>query len=143
VWTDPDIGTGTFFVVLEEAGDREPPLPSSVRIGLQPVSGRRTEAVYEATAQPVRRGARYFTAAPLDRGGMWRVRVFLDGPRGGGTLTAEVEATPDGTIGPIGLAVYLVPFLAVGFLWLKAVLRRREPTPSGRVNSASKQGHQG
>jgi hypothetical protein len=57
---------------------------------------------------------------------MWRVRVRLDGSEGGGTLAAEVEATPDGTIGPIGLVVYLVPFLAIGFLWLKAAVRRRE-----------------
>lgn len=125
VWTDPDIGTATFFVVLEAPEDRRPP-PARVRVGVQPVSGRRAEAVFEAAPQPVRRGARYFAAVPLDRGGMWRVRVSLDGPQGRGLLTAEVEATPDGTIGPIGLVVYAVPFLAVGFLWLKAVLRRRE-----------------
>lgn len=126
VWTDPDIGTGTFYVVLERER-----LPEGTRvwIGVQPLSTRRAEAVFEAAPQPVRSGARYFAAVPLDRGGMWRVRVLIEGPEGGGTLAAEVEATPDGTIGPIGLAVYLLPFLAVGFLWLKAVLRRRQAGP--------------
>jgi hypothetical protein len=126
VWTDPDIGTGIFFVVLEAPEGRSLPEWTKVRIGVQPVSGRLAEAVHEAAAQPVRHGARYYAEIPLDQGGMWRVRVRLDGAEGGGELAAEVEATPDGTIGPIALAVYLLPFLAVGGLWLKAVLRRRE-----------------
>jgi hypothetical protein len=123
VWTDPDIGTGTFFVVFEE---QPPAAGTRVRIGVRPLSVQRAEAVYEAEAQRVRSGARYFAAIPLDRGGMWRIRLLLDGPEGGGTLAADVEATPDGTIGPIGLVIYAIPVRAVGFLWLKAVLRRRE-----------------
>jgi hypothetical protein len=135
VWTDPDIGTGTFFVILEAPKNRRLPAGTRVRIGVQPLTVRRAEIVYEAAAQPVRSGARYFAAVPLDRGGMWRVRVLLDGSEGGGTLRADVEATPDGTIGPIGLVVYAVPFLAVGFLWLKAVLRKREPAGFSRSTS--------
>jgi len=126
VWTDPDVGTGTFFVVLEPPKGRSLPTRTRVRIGLQPVSKRLAEVLYEAEPQKVSYGARYFTSAPLDKEERWRVRVLLDGSEGGGELTAEVEATPDGTIGPIAMALYLMPFLAVGFLWLKAVLRRRE-----------------
>lgn len=125
VWTDPDIGTGIFFVVLEPAKGESLPAGTRVRIGVQPVSGRLAEAVYEAEPQSVRQGARYFTEARFDRGEMWKVRVRIDGAEGGGELTAEVEATPDGTIGPIALLIYPLPFLAVGFLWLKAALRRR------------------
>ncbi len=124
VWTDPDIGTGTFYVVFE---GRHPPAGTRVRIGVRPLSASRAETLHQAAPQPVRSGASYFAAIPLDRGGMWRVRVLLDGREGRGTLSAEVEATPDGTIGPIGLVVYALPFLAVGFLWLKAVVRRRQP----------------
>lgn len=131
VWTDPDIGTGTFFVVLEAPEGKSLPARTAVRIGVQPVSGRLREAVYTAESQPVRSGARYFAAIPLDKGEMWRVRVSLDSPQGGGVLTAKVEATPDGTIGPIGLVWYAFPFLAVGFLWLKAALRRRGAPPAG------------
>ena len=57
---------------------------------------------------------------------MWRIRALVDGPQGGGAVGNEVEATPDGTLGPGSLVLYLLPFLAVGFIWLKAVLRRRE-----------------
>ena len=126
VWTDPDVGTGTFFVILEPPEGQRLPATTRVRIGLQPVSKRLQEVIYEAKPQKVEDGARYFTTAPLDKEEMWRVRVLLDGSAGGGELAAEVEATPDGTLGPLGALIYLVPFLGVGFLWLKAALKRRE-----------------
>ena len=125
VWTDPDIGTGIFFVVLEPAEGESMPEPQGVRVAVTPVSGRLPEAVYTAEAQEVRYGARYYAEVAFDRGERWAVRILVDGP-GGGELRSEVEATPDGTIGPMALLVYLLPFLAVGGLWLKAVLRHRK-----------------
>lgn len=125
VWTDPDIGTGTFFVVLEPLQGERLPQGTAVRIGVRPVSGRLNEMVYEAEPQPVSYGERHYAEVGFDRGEMWRIRVQLSGPAGGGELFAEVEATPDGTIGPVGLLLYALPFVAVGFLWLKAVMRRR------------------
>lgn len=125
VWTDPDIGTGIFFVVLEPVGDAPLPAGTVVRIGVRPISGRRGEVVYRAEPQPVRYGERYFAEVEFDRGEMWAIRVEVSGPGGGGEARATVEATPDGTIGPIALLLYALPFVAVGFLWLKAVMRRR------------------
>ena len=125
VWTDPDIGKGTFFVVLEPPEGRSLPERTRVRIAVQPVTRRLSEAVYEAELQRGRQKGHYFTEVSFDRGEMWKVRVLLDGPQGGGELATEVEATPAGTIGPIALLIYPLPFLAVGFLWLKAALRRR------------------
>ena len=148
VWTDPDIGTGTFYVMLEPPKGKRLPPGARVRIGVQPVSGRLPEVLYEAEAQPVRRGARYYTTAKFDQGGMWHVRCLLDSPQGGGELKADVEATPDGTLGPLGSLVYLVPFLGVGGLWLKAVLYRRKtphhpdpllPSPSPRPGEEGEQ----
>ena len=125
VWTDPDIGTATFFVVVETPEGHPMPAWTRVRIGVQPVTRRLPEVFYEAEPQPVHSGARYYAAIQFDRGEMWRVRTRIDGAAGGGELTATVEATPDGTIGPIGLVLYSMPFLGVGFLWGKAALRRR------------------
>lgn len=125
LWGDPDIGTATFFVVMEPVDGQELPVGTRVQIGVQPVTGRLDEVLYDAEPQPVRYGARYLTEAELDRGEMWRVRVRVEGLQGG-ELTAEVEATPDGTIGPIGLILYSLPFLAIGVLWLKSVLVRRD-----------------
>lgn len=126
VWTDPDIGTGTFFVVLEPHENQELPDDIRVEVGVAPTSGRLDEEVYQATAQPVRYGARYLAEVQFDRGEMWGVRVTIESANGGGTVTAEVEATPDGGIGPLGMVVYLLPFVAVGLLWLKVVLRKRK-----------------
>jgi len=126
VWTDPDIGIGTFFVILEPArkGIRAP-TANRVEIAVRPVSGRLAEAVYRAEPQKVSYGERYFAKVPFDRGELWRIRVTIAGPSGGGELSTQVEATPDGTIGPIAVVLYAAPFLAVGFLWWKAALRRR------------------
>jgi hypothetical protein len=120
VWTDPDIGTGVVFVILEGSST-----PSTVRVGARPVDGGLPEAFYDAERQGRPEDARYFTRVSFAHGGMWRLRVTLDGPRGGGAVGAEVEATPDGVLGPGSILLYLAPFLAMGFLWGKAVLRRR------------------
>ena len=126
VWTDPDIGTATFYVMLEaRAGQRLPP-GTRVRIAVQPLSGRLPEASYETERQPQDEAERYYTQLPLDRGEMWKVRVTIDGPQGGGELRSQVEATPAASIGPIGLVLYPLPFLAIGFLWWRAASKRRE-----------------
>ena len=136
VWTDPNIGTGIFYVMLEAPPGGRLPARTRVRVGVQPVSKRLPEVLYEAQPQPVREAARFYTTVRFDRGEMWRTRVLVDGPEGGGTLTAEVEATPAGTIGPIGFVIYGFPFAGVGFLWIKAALRRRAATRPAAPESA-------
>ena len=126
VWADPDIGTGTFFVVIEPGLDGRLPDVHSVRVGVRPESGRLPEAVYDAEDQNVRYGARYLAEVSFDAGGMWDVHIVIEGEEGGGDLRTQVEPTPDGTIGPIGLIVYALPFIAVAFLWIKAAMRRRQ-----------------
>jgi hypothetical protein len=128
VWTDPDIGIGTFYVVLEAPRGAAFAPPDAIRIGVAPRSGRLAEVVYDARPERVRHGARFVAEVELDRGEMWRVRVVIEGPAGGGVLETEVEATPDGTLGPIGLVVYAFPFVLVALLWWRAaVVRRRIP----------------
>ncbi|HEV2843980.1 MAG TPA: hypothetical protein VG477_03970 [Thermoanaerobaculia bacterium] len=137
VWTDPDIGTGTFFVILEPPEGTALPAQTTVRVAVEPLDKHHAETIYEAEPQKVRQGARYFTETKFDQGGLWRVRVLLAGSEGGGELTAEVEPTPDGTIGPIALVLYALPFLAVGFLWLKAVLHRKEKAAGETIPPAA------
>ena len=135
VWADPNIGTGTFFVLLDAPKGKRLPARTRVRVGVRPVSGRLPEVLYETEAQPVRYGARYFTSVQFDQGGMWHVRCLVDGSEGGGELTADVEATPAGILGPLGSLIYLVPFLGVGGLWLKAVLYRRNAGKGGAAQT--------
>ena len=126
VWTDPDIGIGTFFVVFDPK-DNDHPLDdiSSVEIGVEPVSGRLDEQVYIFEEQPARSGARYWTEVEFDKGEFWIVRVKIEGDDFSKELYSEVEATPDGTIGPIGLLIYALPFVGVAILWFRAIIVRR------------------
>jgi hypothetical protein len=127
VWADPNIGTGTYYVVLDVPKGHRLPAKTTVRIGVQPVSGRLPEVFYDAESQPVSEGLRFYTQVQFDRGEFWHTHVIIGGSEGGGELRTDVEATPAGILGPLGSLVYALPFLAVGFLWLKATLRRRKP----------------
>lgn len=130
VWTDPDIGIGTFFVVFDpvsgssELSDKI----RSVEVGVEPVSGRLDEVLYPSERQKTRSGARYFTEVEFDQGEMWKVRVVIEGEGWSEELNSEVEATPDGTIGPIASLIYAIPFLLVGFLWVRVILVKRQST---------------
>ena len=127
VWADPNIGTGSYFVVLDAPKGHRLPARTTVRIGIQPVTKRLPEVFYDATPQTADGGERFYTQVQFDRGEMWRTHVIIGGSEGGGELNTEVEATPAGILGPLGSLVYTFPFLAVGFLWLKATLRKRAP----------------
>lgn len=125
VWTDPDIGIGTFFVVFEpKSDDHSTDDITSVTIGVEPISGRLDEAVYEFEPQWVRNGARYWTEVEFDKGEFWKVRISIVGDGFEKELHSEVEATPDGTIGPIGLLIYALPFVGIGILWFRAIIVR-------------------
>ena len=44
VWADPDVGVGTFFVMLDPAPGVAPPGETGVEVRVQPSSGRLPEA---------------------------------------------------------------------------------------------------
>jgi hypothetical protein len=56
--------------------------------------------------------------------------VSVDGPLGSATVESEVSATYDQRPSPILIAVYLMPFLLVGLLWARLLLRRRQGAAS-------------
>ncbi|HET6979870.1 MAG TPA: hypothetical protein VFI24_26295 [Pyrinomonadaceae bacterium] len=121
VWTDPDVGTALFFVIVDA-----PDLPSDlhVQIGVQPVSGRLAEVFYPAERENVQGRVQYKSQVQFDAQELWRVRVQLQSAQSGNAETvATVEATPPG-YGRWDLLIYLVPFLAVGLLWAVAMIRK-------------------
>ncbi len=124
VWTDPDVGTGTFFVLVNGTPGSNIPSDLKVEIGLQPASGRLAEAFYPAEREELRGQIQYKALVPLDAEELWRVRVRLRDAQSNSEAMATVEATPPG-LGRWDLLVYLLPFLAVGFLWFMAVVRKR------------------
>ena len=119
IWTDPDVGTALFFVILNS----EPPADLRVQIGVQPVSGRLPETFYPMERENVQGRVQYRAQVYFDAQELWRVRVRLESAQGNAETVATVEATPPG-YGRWDLLVFLVPFLAIGALWAVAMLRR-------------------
>jgi hypothetical protein len=121
VWTDPDVGTALFFVIVN---GQELPKDLRVQIGVQPVSGRLAEVFYPAERENVQGRVQFKSQVQFDAQEFWRVRVQLQSAESGNAETvATVEATPPG-YGRWDLLIYLVPFLAVGLLWAIAMIRK-------------------
>lgn len=124
VWTDPDVGIGTFFVILAPARGTQLPDDLSVQVCVAPTSGRLPEACHPAGRQELRDKVQYYAEVSFDQQETWRVRVRVEGAGAVGEVTAEVEATPPG-YGRWDLLIYGFPFVLFGGLWLYAALRRR------------------
>jgi len=123
VWTDPDVGTGLFFVIL--GGPQVAELPSDLRVqvGVQPVSGRLPEVFYNANREDLQGQIQYRAEVQFDAEELWQVRVRLDSAHGKPETIANVEVTPPG-YGRWDLLVYVLPFVAVGMLWAIAMIRK-------------------
>lgn len=128
VWTNPDVGTGSFFVLVDPPAGGKIPDELKVNVAVQPLSGRLPEQHYAAWKENLRGQVEYKTLVPFDAQEMWRVRVTLSSGEGGGEAVANVEVTPPG-LGRWDMLLYLLPFLGVGFLWFKAARRKHRRKP--------------
>jgi len=129
VWAKPDVGMAMVYAVYSAPDDAAFIPPTSVRVGVAPVSGRLPEVVHHAHPEEVAYGARFVAHLTLDRAEAWRVRVVTDGPAGSAEVTTEIEAVA-GSIGPLDVALYTLPVTLIGGLWgLALVARRRGAAP--------------
>jgi hypothetical protein len=124
LWTHPDVGTGTFFVILDAPPGASIPQDLQIEIGVQPVSGRLKEVRYMAHREDLRGQVQYSTQVYFDTDEIWRVHLLLHSAAGGGEAYATVEATPPG-LGRWDLLWFALPFLGVGFLWFRVATRKR------------------
>jgi hypothetical protein len=124
LWIHPDIGTSPIFVLVDPAPGGAIPKDLKIEIGIQPVSGRLAEVMYPATISDQRGQLEYKTDVQFDQQELWKVRLILTSSMGGGESLAKVEATPVG-YGRWDLLLFALPFLAVGFLWFKVMVKRR------------------
>ena len=92
LWTHPDVGTGTFFVIVEPPPGGAIPKDLKIKIGVQPESGRLPEAVYDLQPDDTRGQVQYKTLVEFDRDEFWRVRLVLDSALGGGEAFARSAA---------------------------------------------------
>jgi hypothetical protein len=132
VWTDPDTtddGTpaGRFWVTLEMAGAAGTVPPETrATISIRPLD--REGPARSTQAEPVNGSvANQYGALLMDHEGPFAVEVRVDGPAGQARVEGRVDATYDLRPSPAMLAVYLFPFVAIGALWVKALVRRRRP----------------
>jgi len=123
VWTDPDVGTALFFVIVNGQDAAGLPPDLRVQIGVQPLSGRLAEVFYTADRENLQQQVQYKAQVHFDAEELWRVRVRLESAQGNAETVATVEATPPG-YGRWDLLVYLLPFVAVGTLWAIALIRK-------------------
>lgn len=123
LWSDPDVGDALFFVIVSGQSPMQLPPDLQVQIGVQPNSGRLPEAFYPAAPESVSGQVQYRTIVHFDAEELWRVRVRLLSSQGTAETFTTVEATPPG-YGRWDLLVYLLPFLAVGVLWVLAMTRK-------------------
>jgi hypothetical protein len=124
LWTHPDVGIGTFFVMVDPLPGSVVPRDVKVQIGVQPVSGRLPEVVYGTWPENQRGQIEFKTEVQFDQQEFWKVRLILASSAGGGEALSKVEATPPG-FGRWDLLLYLLPFLGAGFLWFSAITKRR------------------
>jgi hypothetical protein len=133
LWTHPDVGIGTFWIMVDHPPGGAIPKDLKFEIGVQPVSGRLREKRYAARPDNQRGQVQYYVEAPFDAQEVWRVHLLLDSAAGHAETTATVEVTPPG-LGRWDLLWYASPFAAVAFLWFRALMRRRkrtaDPAPS-------------
>jgi hypothetical protein len=145
IWTDPDAtddgqAGGQFWVVIHAANrgagagaaDAAGEIPAETRatVAIRPVgetgAAGGTGVERRAAAAPVDgQVSRQFAALRMDHEGRFDVRVTIDGPLGRVELSSAVDATYDQRPAPILLVVYLLPFVAIGALWMARLRRRR------------------
>ncbi len=128
VWTNPDVGTGSFFVLVDPQAGGKIPSDLKVDVAVQPLTRRLPEKSYAAWRENLHGQVEYKTLVPFDAQETWRVRVTVASEDGRGEAVANVEVTPPG-LGRWDMLLYLLPFLGVGFLWFKAVMRKRRRKP--------------
>ncbi len=122
VWTDPDVtddetAAGRFWVTLS-------PAATAVVVTIKPQD--RPGGTRSAPAAPVNGDfQRHFVALRLDHEGRFDVHVAIDGAAGRAVVDAYTDATYDLRPRPILMLLFLLPFLLVGFVWGKLLIKRR------------------
>jgi hypothetical protein len=134
IWTDPDTTNdgapgGQFWIVLSRRSTGAAPV---TRVTVTAAPGAATGATRSVDATvSARDGNTYFGALVLDREGPYRIEVDVSGPQGHVTVRTTVDATYDLRPSPFVAVLYLLPFLLIGALWIRRLVKRPRPRASG------------
>lgn len=125
LWTHPDVGIGTFFVIVKAPPGGAIPDDLKFDIAVRPATGRLAWARYPMQREWLRGQVQFNASVPFDAQELWNVQVFVNSKKGGGQGAASVEVTPPG-LGRWDLLFFSCPFLGVGFLWFRVLMKRRK-----------------
>jgi len=137
VWSNPDVGIGSFFVIINPPPGGSVPADMKVRVAVRPVSGRLPEATYDAWREPLRDRVEFKTTVPFDKQEKWHVRILLSSSAVSGETDTDVPVTPT-LLGRWNVILFALPFLGVGWLWFKAVATKRENRKRAQRRRAQK-----
>ena len=137
LWADPDAtddssAAGQFWVMLRPARSGQA-IPSDTRVDvrIRPLDRPGGERI--ARAEPVNRNAgRQFAALVMDHEGPFAVHVTFDSALGAGELDARADATYDLRPRPALMVLFIMPFVLVGIVWGKLLIKRRMHARGGR-----------
>ena len=129
IWTDPDTtddgSPGGQFWVRIHLPDGAAPAPET-RATVSISAADRAASAQTASASPVRGDVtNQFAGLFMDHEGRFEVRITIDGPRGKATVNSAVDATYDLRPPRWLFLLYLAPFVLVGLLWGRLIIRRR------------------
>jgi hypothetical protein len=137
IWADPDAtddqsAAGQFWVMLKAARSGQViPAGTDVQVQIRPLDRPGDERL--ALAEPIAGDvSRQFAALVMDHEGPFAVVVRIDGALGSGELDARADATYDLRPRPALIALFILPFLLVGFVWGKLLIKRRMHARGGR-----------
>jgi hypothetical protein len=124
VWTDPDIGTGRFWILLTAPAGGTLTVPAEVRVVLTPRGATAPETTWNAHRLVDKPDVEFYVEPQFPEGGWYTARIQLSDGAAPSEAQVDVEATPPG-IGAWGFVVYLFPFVAFGLIFLKLAIKRR------------------
>jgi hypothetical protein len=124
VWSNPDVGTGSFYVIIDPPKGSSVPADMKVQVAVQPVSKRLPEAAYYAWREKLLDHVEFKADVPFDKEETWHIRVLLASSVANGETDTDVPVTPT-LLGRWNLLLFLLPFAGIGVLWFKAASVRR------------------
>jgi len=124
VWSNPDVGTGSFFVIVDPPKGSSIPPDLRVQVVVQPLSHRLAEATYGAWREKLKDRIEYKADVPFDKEEMWHVRILLSSAQVHGETDTDVNVTPT-LLGRGDLLLLLLPFVGIGFLWFKGAQAKK------------------
>ena len=137
VWSNPDVGTGSFYVIIDPPKGSAIAVPPDmkVRVIVQPASKRLPEAGYDAWREKLLDHVEFKADVPFDKEETWHIRILFTSAATSGETDTDVAVTPT-LLGRWDLLLFTLPFAGIGILWFKAasVRRRRGQRARGRTN---------